>query len=300
MVGNHQRAGILFGISAFFLWGILPIYWKLLSDVSADIITAHRIIWSTVTLLVIILVRRRFYLLKEKLRQPKLLFSSVFMGMLLITNWLTYVWGTNNDRVVEVSLGYYILPLFMIVLGYFILKEELNKLQVIAVAIAVMGVIMQGVGIGSLPLPALGVSCSFAIYSVLKKQLQSDGFTSLIIETGSLTPFALVYLYLQDGDAGVWGDGSFRTIFILVLTGAATIAPLLCFTESAKRIPLSLIGMLQFIAPTGQFLLGVLYFNEQLNFTQVISFTLIWVAVSVYVYSKLKRNKISPHETDSQ
>jgi len=289
MEANQQRTGILFGITAFLLWGTLPIYWKLLSEVSPGIITAHRVIWSTVTLLLIILVRRRFYLLKEKLRQPKLLLSSVFMGLLLMANWLTYVWGTNNDRVVEVSLGYYILPLFMIVLGYFILKEELNKLQVVAVAIAVIGVILQGIGIGSLPLPALGVSCSFAIYSVLKKQLKSDGFTSLIIETGSLAPFALIYLGMQ---SGVWGDGSFKIIGILMLTGAATIAPLLCFTEAAKRIPLTLIGMLQFVAPTGQFLLGVFYFHEKLNQTQLISFSLIWLAVSVYVYSKLRSKRL--------
>lgn len=291
MEAGQQRTGAIFGITAFFLWGTLPIYWKLLSEVSPGIITAHRAIWSTVTLLIIILIRRRFYLLKEKLAQPKLLLTSVFMGLLLISNWLTYVWGTNNDRVVEVSLGYYILPLFMIVLGYFILKEELSKLQIVAVAIAVVGVIMQGIGIGSLPLPALGVSCSFAIYSVLKKQLKSDGLTSLIIETGTLTPFALIYLSMQNGDTKVWGDGSARIICILMLTGAATIAPLLCFTEAAKRIPLSLVGMLQFIAPTGQFLLGVLYFNEKLNFTQLISFTLIWVAVSVYVYSRLRKPK---------
>lgn len=296
MEPNQQRAGILFGITAFFLWGTLPVYWKLLSDVSPGIITAHRAIWSTVTLLIIILIRRRLYLLKEKLRQPKLLLGSIFMGLLLMTNWLTYVWGTNNDRVVEVSLGYYILPLFMIVLGYFILKEELNKLQVAAVAIAVVGVIMQSIGIGSLPLPALGVSCSFAVYSVLKKQLKSDGFTSLIIEIGSIAPFAFIYLCMQE--SGVWSDGSFKIIGILMLTGAATIAPLLCFTEAAKRIPLSLIGMLQFIAPTGQFLLGVLYFSEKLNFTQVISFTLIWVAVSVYAYSKLKKNKNTYDQTN--
>jgi len=209
--------------------------------------------------------------------------------VLLITNWLTYIWATNTDRVVEVSLGYYILPLLMIILGYYILKEELNKLQIIAICIAAVGVVLQGIGIGTLPLPALGVSSSFAIYSVFKKKMQSDGFTSLIIETGILTPFALIYLFTQTEGAQIWGNGSFGSLALILSTGLATIAPLLCFTEATKRIPLTMIGMLQFVAPTGQFLLGVFYFHEALNTTQLVSFSLIWVAVSIYVYSKLKK-----------
>lgn len=289
MEPNQQRTGAIFGISAFFLWGALPIYWKLLSDITPEVITAHRIIWSTVTLLIIILVRKRFYLLKEKILQPKHLLTSAFTGVLLITNWLTYIWATNTDRVVEVSLGYYILPLLMIILGYYILKEELNKLQIIAICIAAVGVVLQGIGIGTLPLPALGVSSSFAIYSVFKKKMQSDGFTSLIIETGILTPFALIYLFTQTEGAQIWGNGSFGSLALILSTGLATIAPLLCFTEATKRIPLTMIGMLQFVAPTGQFLLGVFYFHEALNTTQLVSFSLIWVAVSIYVYSKLKK-----------
>ncbi len=182
----------------------------------------------------------------------------------------------------------------MIVLGYFVLKEEMNKLQIVAVGIASVGVVMQGIGLGSLPWSALGVACSFAIYSVFKKRLQSDGFTSLIIETGAIAPFGVIYLLMQSEEVSVWGDGSPRIVVTLLLTGAVTIAPLLCFTEAAKRIPLSLIGMLQFIAPTGQFLLGVLYFNEQLNTTQLVSFTLIWIAVSIYLYSKLRKTKTRP------
>lgn len=174
MQANQHRAGILFAIAAFLLWGALPIFWKQLSGISPDIITAHRIIWSSITLLVIIILRGRLALLREKLQQPRLLVTSCLAGLLLIANWLIYVWATNNDRVVEISLGYYILPLFLIVLGYFLLHESLNKLQVTAVAIAAIGVVLQGVGIGTLPWPALGVACTFAVYSVVKKRVQSD------------------------------------------------------------------------------------------------------------------------------
>ena len=238
-------------------------------------------------LFVIILMRGRLGILLEKIKDPKMLIGSFLTGALLSSNWLIYVWSTNNGKVVEIALGYYILPLLLIVLGYFLLKEKLTTLGVIAVCIATIGVIIQGYGIGTLPWPALGVAGSFAIYSVFKKLMKSDGFTALIVETAILSPFAIAYLiYHETRHGGSWGNGSAHDILFIVLTGLATISPLLFFTSAAKRIPFTTIGMLQFIAPTGQFIIGILYFHEALNNTQLISFSFIWFAVLLYSLSK--------------
>ncbi len=280
--------GVFCAIAAFVLWGAFPIFWKELSSITPTVITAHRIVWSTLSLLIIIFIRGRQKLLLDKIKQPKVILYSGISGILLITNWLIYVWGTNNNRVVEISMGYYILPIFIILLGCFVLKERLNRLQACAVGIAAAGVTLQGLGLGALPWPALGVAGSFGVYSLIKKLTQSDGFTALIIELGLLSPFALFYLYQQSSHTSIWGDGSAVTLCFISFTGLVTIAPLLFFTAATNRIPLTTIGMLQFIAPTGQFLLGVFYFKESLNQMQLISFSLIWIAVIVYAYSKLK------------
>lgn len=286
-MASEQHKGLFYGLAAFFLWGAFPIFWKELIHVSPFVTIAHRLIWSTVLLFFIILIRGRLHILLDKLKQPKYVLSSFLNASLLATNWIIYVWATNNGKVVEISLGYYILPLLLIVFGYFLLKEKLTKLGIIAVLIATVGVIIQGYGLGRIPWPAIGVAASFAIYGVLKKVFQSDGFTALIIETASLTPFAIGFLiYNERTHGGSWGNGSGHDLLFIFLTGLVTTSPLLFFTAAAKRTDLTTLGMLQFVAPTGQFFIGILYFNETLNFTQLISFSFIWLAVVVYLFSK--------------
>jgi|TARA_B110000879_G_scaffold21912_1_gene28093 chloramphenicol-sensitive protein RarD len=284
--------GVLCGLAAFTLWGILPAFWRNYEDIPPLAITAHRVMWSTFTLLIILAVRGRLHILLEKIKQPRILVYSFLTSLPLITNWLIYIWAVNNDQVVSISLGYFILPLMYIVIGYFMLNESMSRLQMIAVGIATIAVVVQGIGIGGLPWPALSVATAFAIYGVVKKKTQADGFSILTIELGLLTPFAIAYIYQQSQvHDKIWLDGSPSSILLIMLSGAATITPLLFFTAAAKRIPLNLIGMLQFIAPTGQFLIGLLYFQEVINLTQVFAFTLIWIAIIIYSISSFKISK---------
>ncbi len=284
-----QTYGIICGCIAFILWGMLPLFWQQLEEIPALTITAHRIVWSTFTLLIILAIRGRIPVLLEKIRQPRILLSSLITGLLLFANWLVYVWAVNNGQVVSVSFGYFILPLIYIVIGYFMLKETMSQLQMIAVIIAAIGVLIQGIGIGGLPWAALSCSLTFAIYGVSKKKLKADGFSILTIEMALLAPFAIAYLYHQHTVHGnIWMDSSATSIVLIVLSGMATISPLLFFNAAASRIPLNMLGILQFIAPTGQFILGILYFNESINLTQVLSFSLIWIAISIYSLSRLK------------
>ncbi|MFT5904877.1 MAG: chloramphenicol-sensitive protein RarD, partial [Cryomorphaceae bacterium] len=244
--------GIFCAIAAFILWGALPLFWKQLADIPPLAITAHRVVWSTVTLLIILTIRGRLPVLIDKIKQPRTLIYSSLTGALLCANWLVYVWAVNNEQVVSISLGYFILPLIYIVIGYFMLKEAMTRLQTIAVGIAAIGVLIQGIGIGGLPWPALLCSFTFAIYGVSKKKMKSDGFSILTIEMGLMAPFAIAYLFQQSfTHEGTWLDGSPYSILIIILSGLATISPLLFFTAAASRIPLNMLGILQFIAPTG-------------------------------------------------
>jgi chloramphenicol-sensitive protein RarD len=287
-----QTYGIICGIAAFLVWGTLPLFWKQLSEIPPLAITAHRVLWSTVTLLIILAIRGRLHVFFEKIRRPRTLINSSLTGALLCANWLVYVWAVNNDQVVSISLGYFILPLIYIVIGYFMLKEVITRLQAIAIGIAAIGVLFQGIGIGGLPWPALVCSFSFAIYGVSKKKMKSDGLSTLAIEMTLMAPFAIAYLTKQSlTHENIWMDASASSITIIILSGMATITPLLFFTAAASRIPLNMLGILQFIAPTGQFLLGILFFGEVINLTQVLSFSLIWIAISIYSISRLRPAK---------
>ena len=288
---KQNTLGVLYGVIAYTVWGLLPLFWKPLGELDAVVVTAHRLIWSTVTLLIILSVTGKLPKFIEKLREPKTLALSFLTGSLLCGNWIIYIWAVHNGRVVSVSLGYFILPLMYIVIGYFMLKEAMSKLQILAVAIASAGVLMQGIGIGNFPWAAILVAITFAIYGVSKKKMKADGLSILTLEVGLLAPLAIAYLYFyqqQNPNRSVWMDGSASSIALIVLTGAATITPLLFFTGAAKRVPLNLLGMLQFIAPTGQFLLGLMYYHEVINTKQIIAFSLIWIAIIIYSISRTK------------
>ncbi len=292
---NQNSLGVLYGTTAFTIWGLLPVFWKHLEDMDARIVCAHRLVWSTVTLITILALSGKLSTLTEKFNRPRVIGFSFLTGLLLTANWVIYIWAVHNDRVVSVSLGYFILPLMYIVIGYFMLKEPMSKLQILAVVIAAIGVFMQGIGIGHIPWPALLVAISFGIYGVSKKKLKADGLSILTLEVGLLCPFAVAYLCQQQIEYGnIWMSGSATDYLLIILTGVATISPLLFFAAAAKRIQLNLLGMLQFIAPTGQFALGLMYYHEQINTNQVIAFSLIWVAIIIYSISKVKFVKLRP------
>jgi len=295
---NPNTLGIIYGILAYTTWGLLPLFWEPLGELNSLVVSAHRLVWSTATLLVVLATTGRIKTLTQKLRDPKTVILSFLTGSLLCANWIIYIWAIHNGRVVSISLGYFIMPLMYIVIGYFMLKEAMSRVQIIAVGIASIGVFMQGMGIGNIPWAAILVAITFAIYGVSKKKLKTDGLSALTLEVGLLSPFAIAYLYYfqqnSNSSTSIWMDSSTTSITLIILTGVATIIPLLFFTAAAKRIPLNLLGMLQFIAPTGQFLLGVMYYQEKINTHQVIAFSLIWLAIIIYSISKTKLVRSHP------
>jgi chloramphenicol-sensitive protein RarD len=280
--------GTLYALGAFTLWGLLPVYWKWLSAVPAGETLAHRVFWSAVctTGLLLFIGRRNFFRL---LASPRTRISLIVTGLLIGVNWFTYIYAVNTDRIVESSMGYYINPLISIMLGMVVLKERLNRLQIAALILAAVGVLIVTVNFGRVPWIALMLSSTFALYGLLKKLANLDSLSSLAIETLLLTPFALgfilVGMYRGTAAAGQMGLG---TDMLLIFSGIVTALPLYWFAQGARRIPLSRVGFLQYIAPSLMLLIGVVLYKEPFTTVHAISFGCIWTALVLYSYSLAK------------
>ncbi len=290
-----MNRGIAYGIGAYVCWGVLPIFWKTLGTVGALEIMAHRIVWSVVLLAFLLSIRGSWSLIRAL--QPRILGRLLLAGALLALNWATYIWAVNDDRIVEASLGYFINPLFNVVIGVVVLRERLEPGQWLAVGVAAAGVIYMTVSVGSLPWVALVLATSFATYGLLKKQLVSVGpIESLAVEVALVLLPAVVFLTAL----GVGGEGSFgaagpRISLLLALTGVATALPLALFGAAAHRVKLSTIGLLQYIAPTLQFLIGVFVFSEVVGRDRLIGFALVWVGLAIYSgHGLLRRRRAEP------
>ncbi len=288
---SEERLGTLYASSAYILWGFLPLYWKLVEHVSAWEILAHRILWSFVLMMVLIVVIRRWHLFMDECKQimlnKKKLFGISAAGIIISLNWGIFIWAVNSDRVLDASLGYYINPLISIFFGFIFLKERFSKIQWIAIAFAFSGVFFMTYNFGSVPWAALGMAITFAFYGLLKKTVDLNAIFGLAIETLIVTPIATIYiLYLGFNGTGAMGI-SFEGL-ILIGTGLATALPLLLFGQGAKRIPLSLVGFLQYFAPTIMLLLGVFLFNESFTYVHGITFTLIWLGLILYSYERIQ------------
>ena len=277
-----MNRGILLGASAYVIWGVLPVFWKAIESVDSIEILAHRIFWSVVFLALIIRFRRSWSQVRALSR--RVLLRLLAAGSLLALNWATYIWAVNNGHIVESSLGYFINPLLNVLLGVVILRERLEPLQWTAVAVAATGVLYMTVAVGSLPWIALVLASSFAIYALLKKQTEGPGpIESLTVEVALVLLPAFGYLtILGVSGEGSFGGGGFRITLLLVLTGVATALPLVLFGAAAPRIKLSTIGLLQYIAPSLQFMIGVFVYNETVGSDRLIGFVLVWIALAVY------------------
>lgn len=284
-----MNRGIALGVGAYMIWGFLPIFWKAIDSVDSLEILAHRIVWSVVLLAGIITIRNSWDQITSL--TMSVLGRLLAAGTLLALNWATYIWAVNNGHIVESSLGYFINPLLNVVLGVLILHERLDPGQWVAVGIAAAGVAYMTVSVGSLPWIALVLASSFGFYALLKKQMTSVGpIESLAVEVALVLLPALVFL----AGLGVGGDGAFgvsgpRTTILLILTGAATAIPLLLFGAAASRIKLSTIGLLQYIAPTIQFLIGVFLYDEIVGRDRLIGFILVWIGLAIYTSQGLLR-----------
>lgn len=288
-----MNKGIFYAIAAYLLWGFFPIYWKALDHLPATEILGNRIVWSLFFVLGLLLVRRKWSWLKPALGDGRVLLTFFLSGTILTVNWYTYIWGVNIDRVVETSLGYFINPLVSVLLGVLFLRERLRWGQWTAVVAAAIGVAYLTILYGQPPWIAIILALSFGIYGFIRKIASLPSLEGLFLETAILFLPALLYLvYLQQqGGAGDWGQMDGLTIFLLVLSGVVTAVPLLLFSAAARLIPLSSIGILQYVAPVCQFLIGVFLYNEPFSQQQLIGFSFIWLALIVYSVEGVMHNR---------
>lgn len=288
---NPERAGYAYGVAAYFLWGVVPIYFMQLSSVPALDIVAHRVLWSVPFLILLLFIGHAWPQVSAAIRNPRTLGILAATAILIATNWLLYVYAVTSGHIIAASLGYYLNPLANILLGRFILGERLDKRQWMAVAIAGAGVAVLAAGaLGTLWI-SLTLCFSFATYGLLRKIVQVDALAGLSVETGLLFPVAFAWLFLGGASGlGIFGQPGILTP-LLMAAGVISTVPLLLFTAAARRLPYSTVGMLQFLAPTLQFLVAVLIYGEALSTAHIIAFGAIWIALSLYVSSILSQRR---------
>jgi chloramphenicol-sensitive protein RarD len=278
--------------AAFLIWGLFPLYIAGLSRVSALQITAHRVAWSCVFVLAVLAVRRQLGTIGEALRRPGVLAWLAASAILVSVNWLAFVWAVNNNQTVEVSLGYYINPLLNVVLGILVLKERLNRVQWITVAIATAGVAYLTFETGRVPWIALAVASSFGVYGLIRKIAKVDALPGLAIEMILLMPFAVGYLiWCEAHGIGALGHVGGFTDTLLVLSCVVTATPLAMFSYGARVLPYSTVGILQYIAPTLQLICAVFIMGEPFQRARAVGFALIWVALAVYAVDGVLRSR---------
>src|SRR5690606_34570572 len=290
---KEYKIGVLYAVIAYITWGVLPLYWKLIDEVSAIEILAHRIVWSLVFVLGIILVSKKgmqlVTSLKEIVKNKIKLFGIIASSILITINWATYIWAVNTDHIIDASLGYYINPLVSVLLGIIVLKERLLFWQGVSFALAGVGVLILTIQYGSFPWVAFTLALSFGFYGLTKKLAKLDSLLGLAMETMIIAPIALMYLgYLYNSGVDSFTGASVDVRLLLMGAGVVTALPLLWFASGANRIPLSTVGFIQYIAPTISLLLGVFLYGEQFTKTHLITFICIWLALLIYSFSKTK------------
>jgi chloramphenicol-sensitive protein RarD len=281
--------GISSALGAFFLWGVLPIFWKLLQNFPFTTIIAHRTIWSLLILWAILLVQGNAIAALKKLREPRIIAWHLLSGLLLAGNWLLYVWATLHERILESALGYYLNPFFNMLFGYLLFGERHRPLQKASIALALLGVGCQFHSVNGVPWIALTLALSFSIYAVVKKKSPLPSLTGLSLETLLLSPIALLWLCISQPTLATTLHAANGETWLLIATGIATATPLLLFGFAARKMSLTTLGILQFLGPSLQFLIGWKIYHEPFTMERVISFSLIWIAIALYTISS--RNK---------
>ncbi len=278
-----MNKGILYGIAAYILWGVFPVYWKLVHEVPAVQVIGHRIGWSFILLILYILLTRQWQAFRSAALTPKTLGIYSIAAVLLTINWLVYVWGVNAGFIVETSLGYFINPLLSVLLGVIFLRERLRPMQWVPVGLAAAGVIYLTAVYGRLPWIALTLAFSFGLYGLVKKVAPLGSLYGLTLETGIVFPIAIIYLaFVQFNGSGAFMHGTPLVDAVLVGAGLVTIIPLLMFASAARQIPLTLVGLLQYIAPTLQFLIGVFIYKEAFDHSHLMGFGIVWIALIIF------------------
>lgn len=286
--------GLAFALSAYVMWGLLPLYMKALSHIPAAEVVAHRVIWSVPVAGVLLIVLRRTKDLKAALRSPKTLLMACVTAALISVNWGIYVWSIANGHALDAALGYYINPLFSVLLGSMLLGERPNRMQMVAIALAAGAVVVLTVAAGGLPLVAVGLTLSWGFYAFFKKSLPVGPNQGFMLEVLILLPAALIYvIYLSITGTGHIGDSGMNTAMLLGC-GVVTAVPLITYANGAKLLRLSTIGILQYIAPTMIFLIAVFAFGEEFDGARMIAFPMIWAALVIYSVSLVKQMRSKP------
>jgi chloramphenicol-sensitive protein RarD len=293
---SSSRNGVYFAASAYLIWGLFPIYFKLVRAAPPAEILAHRIVWSVVFLVGVLMALRQWTWLSKALRQPKVLGIFAASAVLLALNWLTYIWAVNNDRVVDSSLGYFITPLVSILLGQMLLHERLRQMQWVAVGLAVAGVVWLTVDARQLPWIGIVLALTFGSYGLLRKVASLGALEGLALETFILLPAAMGYgAFLVQTDASAFVRGDVSLQLLLLASGPITAIPLLMFAAGARRIKLATLGFLQYIAPSLQFMVGTLLYGESMSTSRLAGFAIIWIALIVYsVESLIAHRPVKP------
>ncbi|MEU0564017.1 EamA family transporter RarD [Nonomuraea sp. NPDC005983] len=288
------RRGVLFGIAAYSMWGLFPLYWPLLKPAGAVEILAHRMVWSLVAVVAVLAVRRHWAWFRGLLAQPRKLGLLALAALIITVNWGVYIYAVNSNHVVEGALGYFINPLVSVLFGVVLLRERLRPLQWTAVGFGTLSVLVLAFDYGRLPWIALVLALSFALYGLVKKKANVGAAESLTVETLVLLGPALAYLvYVEKAGQATFGHQGAGHALLLAGAGVITAVPLLFFTASAIRVPLSTIGLLQYIAPMLQFLCGVLVAKETMPSSRWIGFSIVWLALAIFTYDSIRTARLA-------
>lgn len=295
MTRDRATTGVLYGLAAYLAWGLCPIYFKAVAHVPAQEVLAHRVVWSLVLLAILLARRGDLLATLRRAREPRLCATLVASTLLVALNWFTFIWAVANHRLLEASLGYFINPLVNVLLGMIFLRERPRTLQWASIALAAAGVGVLAVRLGGVPTISLVLAVSFGIYGLLRKTAPIGGMAGLTVETGMLAPVAVaVMLYWNRQGELVFGHLNPMTDWLLIASGVVTALPLIWFANAARRLTYTTVGFLQYLAPSGQFLLAVLAYHEPFSGTKLLAFGLIWIALAIFSVDLWQHNTRRP------
>lgn len=284
------KQGVVLAASAYTMWGIAPAYFKLIDAVPSTEILIHRIVWSTLLLMIIVAMRSHIGKVLQIIKQPKTMAILFVSAAILAFNWWLFIWSVNNNHILDASLGYYINPLLNVALGMVFLGERLSRLQLVAVALALIGVLIQVITFGSFPVIAFSLAASFATYGLIRKTLTVDSMTGLLIESAILLlPACGYWWFFADSPAADMTANGMGLNLLLMAAGIVTTAPLLCFVAAARRLNYSTMGFFQYIGPSLMFIFGVFVYHEQFGQDRWITFGFIWLALLIYVIASIRK-----------
>jgi chloramphenicol-sensitive protein RarD len=289
-VAHEDRGGLIAGLAAFATWGLIPVYWKLFTRMPAAEILAHRFVWTTLFLIVLLSWQQRWAEVREATQSRRALFYCFASGVAISVNWLVFIWAVNVGRVIETSLGYFMTPLVNVLFGATFLRERLTRWQLLSVMLALLGVLNLTFGYGKFPGLAITLCVSFGLYGLLRKKSGVRPIPGLFLETTLLTPIATAYLiYLQRGGSSTLGSASWSMVLLLVSTGVVTGVPLVWFGHAARHLRMTTVGFLQYLAPSCSFFLGVFLYREPFTRAHFITFAFIWIALVIFTIEAIWR-----------